>query len=233
VALVLPENRRPAPWLILVPVVVLILAWSGFKALLGIGSAPSAILDPVYTSLVVGLAVTALMAQALGRVRWPWRIMGVLVIMVLVFVAGSVVGGASGLYLAGSAVYFAICLGITILGILFMRRRIRVRFGVARCLAWLGLGQVIFSILVLLVMLVVFLVAAQGLGPGPEVVPQFLLLGLILGGILFVVTLPFILLMAFNGLWQQRLFALLGLAPMETPACPQIAANNAATPDGG
>lgn len=209
VALLARPNRSVQAWLILIPLVTTVIVWMGFKTLVHMVSSVGSMMDPMFLSLVIGLAVTGLAAPSLGRVRWPWRIIGFLAILAVVFLAAVATNGQSR-QTWGLAVYYSISVTAVLLAVLLMRGRVKARFSAGRCFVWLGLGLVVISTLALLIVISGVLLSQRQVNLF-RMLPQMLLVGLILGAILFAIVLPFALLMTLNDPWRQRFNALLGL----------------------
>ncbi|MDH7600152.1 MAG: hypothetical protein QHH07_11050 [Sedimentisphaerales bacterium] len=211
-------NRKIQAWAILIPVVIVLALWRWLELAARISGPSRPVFASALTGQVVGLAVICLLADAIGRFRWYWRIVAAcLIILVAIGIA------IRPMHVLGTSpvVVTAVSLGIESLVLLFavllMALASRRRFTRAKAIIWFvivaGTGSVI-ALACLVSPIVRQSIQLQELG----------FVALILSATVLALALPFLILMLISPFWQARLAALLGqrrpLTPASMPADP-------------
>jgi hypothetical protein len=229
VAIVLVKpNRNAQALLVLVPLLVVNVAWSFLRRVIGFPSSSVAALDGIIISLTVGLAVLWLLSHWLGnRNRFLVALLA-LVIIGLVGIAGAVSypSQESSLQTVASLLVAGLSALILVLGFVLAGWWCRKRYSSWRFALWLGVWTTVAGVGVFLVLLAGMLMVWCISGVSPDdlhtVVGIVLLTGLIFGGCTYVVVLPFMILAIWSRFFRQRFYACLRLKSMsvETKAEP-------------
>jgi hypothetical protein len=222
-------NRTPKAWLIFIPLLIVMFLWFLLKKAIPLDSSITTIYDQVISSLAIGISIIFLLGHKIGnRHRFVTFLLAML-IMILVCAVGLVSFGESffryGIPFAATSMLLIAAILLTFVLAGFKCRK---KYGPVRFMLWLAIwmiGGVTASILILCT--VAFTIASI---MGEELPVSWLLflmqvisVGLILGGALYAVALPFMIFVLNNSFFRGRFFACLHLKSMPT-------ASNAAEP---
>ena len=200
---------------ILVPLVVVNLAWLAFKKLLGMPSSVASQSDAVFQSMVVGTAALWLMVDYLRKVGGFVRFL----VCLGVFVAAACLSIVSYYvkFSRETPLFFTLflLLALAILGAISLSRRLcGGRYRPIRFMLWLALWIVLGSWVALGGSVLIASIVLPG---GPRLLEVILVAvvgGSALGLCLYVLNLPFMILGFVHPFFRERLCACLGLQPV-------------------
>ena len=218
VLVLVKANRNPRAWLILLPLGAVFTLWGIIRSILPVPSELTAIFNQLLATLAIGFSGLLLLGHKIGnRNRFVTFVLA-LVFMVLLSITGSM--SLSGTF-SQKVTTYTIMSSATVVPVLlafvFAALCCRKKFSYPRLTIWLGVwttaGYEIF-------ILVYSIIGMITLGDSIPINKAQLLLGLLVGGlvtggILFAILLPFMILAAKSGFFHDRLFACLRLKSME------------------
>jgi len=217
-------NRNRHALLILAPLLIVNLLWSIFKKAVGFPSAQAEMFNMLFYSLTVGIAILWLLAHKLGnRSRFVTFLLA-LAIMAVVGLAGAISYG--GLEFSQQTVATLMLLAILVfamlLGFVLTGWWCRKHYSGLRFMLYLALWTVSASLVSMLVVYsIVFIVqrASVSISTMLFFVP---VVGSVLGGFLYVVVFPYMILALRSSFFRERFYACLHLKSMsvETKAEP-------------
>jgi hypothetical protein len=229
VAIVLVKpNRNAQALLVLVPLLVVNVAWSFLRRVIGFPSSSVAALDGIIISLTVGLAVLWLLSHWLGnRNRFLVALLA-LVIIGLGGIAGAVSypSPESSQQTVASLLVAGLSALILVLGFALAGWWCRKRYRPVSFMLWLAVWTVAATLVIMLGYVGVAFVITSFAGHTPSewisVLFQVLVVGAIFGGCLYAIVLPFMILAIWSRFFRQRFYACLRLKSMsvETKAEP-------------
>lgn len=217
----LKENRNPKALLILVPLIAVVVLWMGIKFLLGrfagMPSLASAMFDALVTGFAVGLAVVLLIAGRLQRTNRFAIVLLAWAVMAAAFAASLI--GSRGLIFDWEAIQLSIFYGVmavaAILALVIAGLFCRRRFGAGKFMFWLGVWCVLLCAGTLfLAALTVALIQQIRVW---DQIGEFLLVGGIMGIIVYLFLLPFVIFALRSDLYRERFYACFRRRGM--PAC--------------
>jgi hypothetical protein len=215
-------NRNPRAWLILVPLLTLSLLWFSLKKVLPVSSSAMAIFGQALASLTVGVAVLWLLAHKLSNRNRLITLFLALVIMIVVGLLGAISYGA-GEYsqeTAGILIFLTLSVFTMLFAFVLTGWQCRKRYSGSRFVLWLAVWTVTVSIVVVLVYVGIALAILSIAGHIPSnlfsVLIQIPIGGLILGGALYAINLPFMILALRSPFFRERFYACLRLKSMAT-----------------
>ncbi len=199
---------------ILVPLVIVNLAWLAFKRLTGMPSSSESQFDTVFHSIAVGVTVLWLAAKYLdgfaGFVRFLMSF-GILMVVTCIGILSYSVefSNETGVFLA-----LFVFMAITMLVAMALSQRLcRGTYRPIRFMLWMALWIVLTSWITMLGF-VVAVSAILSSWPGfPEGIWIVVLGGSIFGATLYVLNFPFMILSFVNPFFRERFCACLGLRP--------------------
>jgi hypothetical protein len=203
----LKSNRNPQAWLIFVPVLVVFLAWTIFKKVVGANSTGIQIFDIIIDVLIFGQAIMWLLAEKISRKSRFVNCSVSLIVMIAVGAAAVV----SSLGFEFSSKGVAACVAMVILSLAivcgqglagFMCRR---KYSGVRYSLWTALWEIVliavpiavFGIfaMVMITRQAFAVLAGMAMGAG------------LLGAVVYGVSLPFLILSQRNSFWRERFCA--------------------------
>jgi hypothetical protein len=215
-ALIVPKaNHNPRILWILVPLVILNLAWLVFKKLSGMPSSSASQFEMLIQSMVIGIAVlwlTANYLEKLGGVARFFIAFG----MVLIVAGLGTLSYFSGFSMQSHlfAILFATMTLALLLAMTVSSLLCRRRYRPGRFMLWLGLWILLGSVLAFGVTYALFILA---IGPGSsrpdlsQIILSMVMPGVIFAVFLYMLILPFMLLGFAHPFFRRRFCACLGL----------------------
>jgi hypothetical protein len=218
-AIVVPKaNHDLRILLILVPLVVVNLLWLAFKKLSGMPSASASQFDTLFQSMVIGIAVLWLTADYLeklgGTVRFFFSF-GAVVIVASLGALSYYSGFSTDTFLF--SILFAVMTLALLLAMTLSSLLCRKRYRPGRFMLWLGLWGLVGSILAVGVSYMVFALAPRARSSWPDlfqIILAIVLPGVIFAVFLYVLNLPFMILVFTHPFFRRRFCACLGLKPV-------------------
>ena len=173
--------------------------------------------DQLFVSLIIGISVVLLFGHKIGnRNRFITFLLAV-VLMAVVGIAGviSYSGLAFSSQVTISAIMFALMTLAMLLAFVFAGRCCRKRYGNLRFMLWLAVWTVMVCMAIILGYFGIA-VSIMGSMPGEliSVLIQLSVTGLVLGGCLYVIMLPFMILVLRSGFFRERFYVCLRLRSM-------------------
>jgi hypothetical protein len=214
-AMVAPKaNRRRGVLAILVPVLLVYFAWLILALALRPSLSDQEESDLVVLSLAVGMSVLWLLGHWLAQRGWFVSFLLALVLAVgVVFIGMLSFGGGDA-----TAFYMGLVLSIFMLVIVLAHalagRICQRRYGPVRFILSLAVAMVVLSAIGMLLFFSALCMTFGGWPPDPfSIFVRVAGVGLILGGCIFLISLPFVLVGLRSSLFRPRLFACLRLGP--------------------
>ena len=202
------SNRKAPAWLIFVPVLVIYLVWTAFKKVVGADTTQIQMFNVIVDGLIFGQAIMWLLADKLsGQSRFANCIMS-LVVMAAVG-AGAVVS-TMGTGISMERVVYGIALVILFLTIVagqgiagFMCRR---KYSIVKFSLLTALWEIVIITALMAVYGVFALIMIWSTGSGQAIVILFGIItsSVVLGAIVYVISLPFLILVQRNHFWRRR-----------------------------
>ena len=212
VLVVLKSNRNPQAWLVFVPVLVVFLAWTIFKKVVGANSTWTQLFDIIIDGLVFGQAIMWLLAEKISRKSRFVNCSVSLIVMIAAGVAAVVSSLGWGFsmerittFVAMAILSLAIVCGQGLAGLMCRRKYSVVKFSLWAALweiALIAVPAAGFGIFAMVMM------AARG-----DILQAFAVLAalaiycVILGALVYGVSLPFLILVQRNRFWRERFCA--------------------------
>ena len=206
------ENRKPQALLIIIPLLVASLLWIALKALLHISSSQVYLFDLSFASLIVAISVLMLMAhKRAGANRFTtflWAVVLVVFIGAIIFLSYS--GLAFSRDMIAFIVFYAVGIIAVLIGLVFVAHCCRKYYSPIRFTLWLAVCTPAGAILVMLIyasIVMSIMVVISGLPSSwYRIFAQMLVVGLVLGGILYAVQLPFLILALSSSFFRKRFY---------------------------
>ncbi|MCK5271225.1 MAG: hypothetical protein KAJ52_01565 [Sedimentisphaerales bacterium] len=210
-------NRNPRAWLIFIPLLAVSLLWTIFKQVMPLPSSALSMFDQLFISLIIGISIVLLFGHKIGnRNRFITFLLAV-VLMVVVGIAGviSYSGFAFSSQVAISAIMFAVMTLTMLPAFVFAGCCCRKRYGNLRFMLWLAVWTITVCVVIILGYFGIA-VSIMGSMPGEliSVLLQISVTGLVLGSCLYVIILPFMILVLRSGFFRERFYACLRLRSM-------------------
>jgi MFS family permease len=203
------DNRTPHILLILVPFLIVNIAWFLFSQMMDFSNSTDfEMFDMMFYSLVAATTFLWLFAPKLGRYNPRIAIVLAFTLIVLIFLAGIV--SYIGFGFSDVAVVALIMLAVSalamLLGFVLAGWRCRKHYGFVRFMLWLAFWMVIIC----LVSMIVFYLIALLIRPVPIAISTILFLALIVGLILavciYVINLPYMILAQRSSFFRKKIF---------------------------
>lgn len=210
-------NRKPAAFLIIIPIIVLWLLWILLKSAMSFPSEAAVIFEVPLSALFVGLAAAMLLMHALAKTNRVAAFFITVVILWFTWLISCVSFGFS-LYIVASAILYACATSIIMFSILITSFLCRKYYSHFR---FIFINAVSTLILTMLVMLVYFGIVIVGMTIGSfgidffEMLGQILLVGLIFAGILYVIQMAFLISILAIRFYRTRFYNCFRLKGME------------------
>jgi len=219
--LLVRENRDPRVLLVFIPIFLIRLLWSRFQPILGAPPDILVVFSILIDALVIGMTVLWLLAYKLGnRNRFISLLLALAVLAGITIVA--VVSYQVWVPFMDYGLVIFQSLGITTMLLIFVLAgwRCRTRYGPWRFMLWMALWTMVIS----LVSIITFFLISEGLSdPIEELIrqiPQVLLVGLIFGLCIYMLNLPFMILVFTTPFFRERFYAYFHLKSMPISSPP-------------
>jgi hypothetical protein len=215
-------NRNPHALLVLVPLLIVNWLWLILKKMLGFRSADAEMFNMLFYSLTVGIAILWLLAHKLGsRSRFVTFLLA-FTIMAVVGLTGVISYG--GLELSrqtvGALMLLAILVFAMLLGFVLTGWWCRKRYRPVSFMLWLAVWTVSASLVGTLVFYSIVFIVQRTSVPISTILFIVPVVGAVLGGFLYVVVFPYMILALRSSFYRQRFYACLRLKSMPTTARP-------------
>jgi len=213
-------NRNPRAWLILIPLLAINLLWTVLKKITPLQSPQLAVFEQLFVSLTIGISVVLLFGHKIGNRNRFVTFLLAAVLMAAVGIAGalSYSGLAFSPQVFAFAIAFAVIASIMLLAFVFAGCCCRKRYSNLRFMLWLALSTVVVCMVILLGYFVIAMTIMSTMGGMSNMWIRMLLqisvMGLVLGGCLYVILLPFMILAFKSGFYRERFFACFRLPSM-------------------
>ncbi len=216
-------NRSGKALLILVPLFVVNILWIGVKKATGMPSSTAGMFDVMLNSFAIGLATVWLVSHKLAGLNRFVIFLLSLIVMVFVYVLG--IFSFGGLEFTSETivvtVFFCIVTAATFLAFVLAGWRCRRRYTALRFMLWLAGGCIAVCVVAMLAYaLTAFIIMAATMGqsiPMSTLFIQVPLIGLLVGGILYLLLLPYMILVLNSDLFRQRFYGCFRLKGMLAP----------------
>ena len=215
-------NRNPRAYLIFIPLLVVNLLWFAFKKLIPWPSSSLSMLDQIFVLLTMGISIVLLLGHKIGnRNRFITFLLAV-VLMAVVGIAGviSYNGFAFSSQMIGTGIMFVVIAFVMLLAFVFAGCCCRKRYSNSRFMLWLAGWTVGVSLAFIVGYLGIALIILYIMGNVPSELNSVLLYapvaGLVLGGSLYVIILPFMILVLRSEFFRERFYACMRLKSMQT-----------------
>ena len=214
-------NRTPKSLLILIPLLVANLIWFVLKVLLPISSSQVYLFDILFASLTVAISVLMLLAHKRAGCNRFATFLWALTVSVLI-------GAATYLSYSGLAfnqnmmiliIFYAAGILAVLVGLIFAAHCCRnyyspIRFTI--CLAFCTPAGAILAMLIYAAIAISIMAVTQGLPTSLiSMLVQVLVVGLVFGGILYAIELPFLILALSSPFFRKRLHECFRLRGMD------------------
>jgi hypothetical protein len=213
VLVVLKSNRNPQAWLVFVPVLVVFLAWTIFKKVVGANSTWTQLFDIIIDGLVFGQAIMWLLAEKISRKS---RFVNCFVSLIVMIAVGAA-AVASSLGFEFSAEGVAACVVMVILSLAIVCGQglaglmCRKKYGGVRYSLWTALWETVLIAVPIAAygIFVVVMIATSR----DNILQVFAVLAgvavgaTLLGAVVYGVSLPFLILLQRNRFWRERFWA--------------------------
>ncbi len=217
------ENRSGKALLILVPLLVVNLLWLGSEKIPGMQSGSAVIFDVMFNSFTIGMAAVWLVSHKFaGRNRlgvFFWS----LVIMLLTFFVAMI--AFKGLDFDEEVLQIGVLYCVTtvaaLLALVMAGCCCRAGYTSLKFMLWLALWCIclgVASMAAFFAFAVVMIMASGGSISITSEILEVLAVGLILGGVLYVLLLPYMVFVMANGLFRRRFYGCFRLKGMLAPA---------------
>jgi hypothetical protein len=209
----LKSNRDPQAWLIFVPVLVVFLAWTIFKKVVGANSTGTQILDIIFDGLIFGQAIMWLLAEKISRKS---RFINCLVSLIVMIAAGAAAVVSSlgfefstegvATFVAMVILSLAIVCGQGLAGLMCRRKYSGVRYSL-----WAAFWEIVIIVVSMaaygIFILVMIAAASRGTLQAFAVLAGIAMGAVLLGAVVYGVSLPFLILVQRNRFWRERFWA--------------------------
>jgi len=208
----LKSNRNPQAWLIFVPVLVVFLAWTIFKKVVGANSTGIQIFDIIFDGLIFGQAIMWLIA---GKISRKSRFVNCLVSLIVMIAAGAAAVVSSlgfefstegvATFVAMVILSLAIVCGQGLAGLMCRKKYSGVRYSLWAALweiAIIAVPTAVFGIFA-----VVMIAASRDILRSFAVLAGVAMIAAFLGAVVYGVNLPFLILVQRNRFWRERFCA--------------------------
>lgn len=209
--------------MILIPLIAANLFWIAIKHFTAMPSMSIALFDVLVNAFTVGLAVVWLYSYKFAGSNRFVVLVQILIIMMLTFAVAMV--GFKGVSFDSEVIQMAILFAISVIGVLlsFVMAALNCSrsYGGVKFSFWLGIWCVALGCLSMVVLFFVSVLVASAQGGHIDIASQLLevaLMGLVFGGALFVLVLPYMILALNSDLFRQRFygcFRLKGMLPTQ------------------
>ncbi len=219
------ENWTPKAFLILLPMFVVSVVWLGLKKATNMPSNAAMMYDIIFNSLVAGIAALWLLADRIGnRNRFATFLLAVVVMAIMCALAGVSLGEFKlSADMAGISVVFAVLAAIVLWAFVLTGWMCRKSYSAVRFMLWLAVWTVAPCLLIMMIVAAVSVIGGLVMGNGPPpgslllMVLMFPLAGLIVGGFIYAILFPFMILAFKSDLFRQRFYGCFRVKGMLAP----------------
>jgi hypothetical protein len=214
------ENRSGKALLILVPLLAVNILWLGFKKVTGMQSSQAAMFDVMLNSFTIGVATVWLVSHKFAGLNR-------FVIFLLTMLTMSLTNALSTLSYTGfeftqetmvMAVFSFIVMVTAILAFALTGWRCRKKYTALRFMLWLTLWCPALCLIATFAYALIFIMTTSQSIPISALFIQFPIVGLIIGGILYLLLLPYMILVLNSDLFRRRFYGCFRLKGMSAPA---------------
>ncbi len=217
-------NRSGKALLILVPLFVLNVLWIGIKKATGMPSSSAGTFDVMFNSFAIGMATVWLVSHKFAGLNRFIIFLLSLIVMGCVYALG--IFSFSGLEFTSETivitVFFCIVTAATLLAFALAGWRCRRRYTALRFMLWLALWCLVLCLTAMFAYaLIAFIIIAAIMGQSISIGSIFIqipLVGLIIGVILYLLLLPYMILVLNSDLFRRRFYGCFRLKGMPAPA---------------
>ncbi len=212
-------NRSGKALLILVPLFVVNILWIVIKKVTGMPSSEAGMFDVLFHSFAIGMATVWLVSHKFAGLNR-------FVIFLLAVSAMTATYALSILSYSGFefteetmtlAVFFFIVMAAALLAFVLAGWRCRKNYSALRFMLWLSLWCLVLCLIPMVVYaLIAYIIIAATMSQ--SLIIQILRVGLITGGILYLLLLPYMILVLNSDLFRQRFYGCFRLKGMLAPA---------------
>ena len=214
------ENRSGKALLILVPVLMVNVLWIGIKKVTGMPSSSAGQFDVMFNAFTIGLAIVWLLSHRFAGLNR-------FVVFLLTVVAMSLTYALSVLSYSGLefteetmmlAVFFFVVMVAALLAFTLTGWCCRKNYSALRFMLWLALWcpvLCLFAMFAYVLAIVVIMHQSMSIG---QLLTQIPIVGLIVGGVLYLLLLPYMILVLNCDLFRQRFYGCFRLKGMSAPA---------------
>lgn len=215
-------NRNPRALLILVPLLIVNLFWTIFKKAIGFPSEPAQMFGMVFYSLTVGITILWLLAHKLCNRNRFVTFLRALAIMAVVGLAGVVSYGMTEFSSQTMAIIIllAVLALTTLCGFALAAWCCRKRYGSVRFVLWLGLCIVVLCVATMLGFYSIVFIVSRPPVSVFTVLLQVSIAALVVGGCLYVIVFPYMILALRSPFFRERFYACLRLKSMPIASGP-------------
>jgi len=217
-------NRSGKALLILIPVLVVNVLWIGVKKVTGMPSSSAGQFDVMFSAFTIGLATVWLLSHRFAGLNR-------FVVFLLTVLAMTVTYALSVLSYSGLefteetmmlAVFFIAVMAAALLAFALTGWRCRKNYTALRFMLWLALWCPVLCLFAmfayaLTAFVIIAMIMHQSISIG-DVLIQIPLVGLLIGGVLYLLLLPYMILVLNCDLFRQRFYGCFRLKGMASPA---------------
>ncbi len=222
--LLIKTNRTPRILLILVPLLIVNILYFLLTQIMDFRSSTDIeMFNMMFNSLVAGITFLWLFADKLGRFN-PWIAFFLALALITAFFLVGIVSYL-GFGFSQAAVVALVMLTVSalamLLGFILAGWRCQKRYGPVRFMLWLAIWMVFICLASMLVFYAIACIIEQAPVPISTILLIAATVGSVLGVCLYVINLPYMILVLSNSFFRERFYACLRLKPM--PAAPKQA----------
>jgi len=213
-------NRSGKALLILIPVLVVNVLWIGVKKVTGMPSSSAGQFDVMFNAFTIGLATVWLLSHRFAGLNR-------FVVFLLTVVAMSLTYALSILSYSGLefteetmmlAVFFFAVMVAALLAFALTGWRCRKNYSPLRFMLWLALWCPVLCLLAMFAyVLAIVVIMHQSISTG-QLFTQIPIVGLLIGGVLYLLLLPYMILVLNSDLFRSRFYGCFRLKGMPAPA---------------
>jgi len=212
------ENRNRKALMVLVPLFVVNVLWLGIKKATGMPSSSAAQFDVMFNAFTVGVTIVWLVSHKfVGLNRFVIFLLA-LIVLDLTYVLN--IFSFSGFAFDDETImltaFFCVAATATVFGFVLTGWRCRRRYTALRFMLWLAVWCIAVCVMAMFIYVAIaFVIMSQSTPSGASFFVQILLVGLIFGGIVYVLLLPFMIMAFKNSLFRERFYGCFRLEGMQ------------------
>ncbi|MHC4122116.1 MAG: hypothetical protein ACYSSI_00965 [Planctomycetota bacterium] len=228
VLVLVKANRNPRAWLIFIPLLIINLFWTVLKKIMPFPSSALAIFDQLFASITVGISVLWLLSHKISNRHGFITFLRALVIIAVLCIVGVI--SYSGLTFSKDTVGYVIIIAVLtlvmLLAFVLTSRRCRKRYSNLRFMLWLFVWTIVMCITFMLGVVVIMMILNDIPVTWISMLLQGSITGLVLGGCLYVIMFPFMILALRSSFFRERLCTCLHLKSMSKTISPVVEAGS-------